>query len=87
MGKESGDFSGSISFLGIGYAVGYAFGYADLSRKKRNVLIGYAFGYAIQVKLKWVELYKLPFYYPFLWLYVLFKGGKYHIKNNANQHI
>ncbi len=47
MGKESGDFSGSISFLGIGYAVGYAFGYADLSRKKRNVLIGYAFGYAI----------------------------------------
>ncbi len=47
MGKESGDFNGSISFLGIGYAVGYAFGYADLSRKKRNVLIGYAFGYAI----------------------------------------
>ena len=39
--------TGIFRFLRIGYAVGYAFGYANLSRKKRNVLIGYAFGYEI----------------------------------------
>lgn len=38
---------GIFRLLKLGYAVGYAFGYANLSRKKRNVLIGYAFGYAI----------------------------------------